>query len=90
MPYVTCGGDVYRIQAIGYFDDGGVSARIEAIIDASTQPATVLFWRDISHLGRGFTLEELGYVTAIVNRIQNHSDLEWIEILRSNDEITRY
>jgi type II secretory pathway component PulK len=59
-PYVTCGGDVYRIQAIGYFDDGGVAARIEAIVDASTQPATVLFWRDISHLGRGFTLEELG------------------------------
>jgi len=60
MPYVTCGGDVYRIQAVGYFEDGGVAARIEAIIDASTQPATVLFWRDISHLGRGFSLEELG------------------------------
>ena len=58
--YVTCGGDVYRVQAIGYFDDGGVAARIEVILDASTQPATVLFWRDISHLGRGFTLDELG------------------------------
>jgi type II secretory pathway component PulK len=58
--YITCGGDVYRVQAIGYFDDGGVAARIEVVLDASTQPATVLFWRDISHLGRGFTLEELG------------------------------
>jgi len=58
--YVTCGGDVYRVQAIGYFDDGGVAARIEVVLDASTQPATVLFWRDISHLGRGFTLDELG------------------------------
>jgi hypothetical protein len=63
-PYVTCGGDVYRIQAIGFFDDGGVAARIEVIVDASTQPATVLFWRDISHLGRGFTLEELGTASA--------------------------
>jgi type II secretory pathway component PulK len=61
--YITCGGDVYRIQAIGYFDDGGVSARIEVILDASTQPATVLFWRDMSHLGRGFTLQELGSQT---------------------------
>jgi DNA uptake protein ComE-like DNA-binding protein len=58
--YITCGGDVYRVQAIGFFDDGGVAARIEAILDASTQPPTVLFWRDMSHLGRGFTLEELG------------------------------
>ncbi len=63
-PYVTCGGDVYRVQAIGYFDDGGVAARIEAILDAGTQPPTVLFWRDMSHLGRGFTLDELGGSTS--------------------------
>jgi hypothetical protein len=58
--YVTCGGDVYRAQIIGYFDDGGVAARIEVILDVSAQPAKVLFWRDISNLGKGFTLEELG------------------------------
>jgi DNA uptake protein ComE-like DNA-binding protein len=60
LPYITCGGDVYRVQAIGYFDDGGPAARIEAIIDASNQPVRVLFWRDITHLGRGYALETLG------------------------------
>ena len=34
--------------------------RVEAVFDASQQPAQVLFWRDISHLGRGYPRESLG------------------------------
>ena len=60
MPFITCGGDVYRLQSIGYFEDGGVIARIEAIIDGSILPSRVLFWRDISNLGRGYDQETLG------------------------------
>ena len=60
MPYVTCGGNVFRGQVVGFFDGGGPAARIEVIIDATAQPPRVLFWREISHLGRGFSLDDLG------------------------------
>ncbi|MBN2024887.1 MAG: general secretion pathway protein GspK [Pirellulales bacterium] len=60
MPYVCAGGAVYRAQAIGYFDQSGPSCRIEVILDATQTPAKVLFWRDQSHLGRGYARETLG------------------------------
>ena len=58
-PYITCGGNIYRGQVVGYFDGGGPSARIEVFIDATVQPANVVSWREISHLGRGFSLSDL-------------------------------
>jgi hypothetical protein len=60
MPFVCAGGDVYRAQVIGYFQDGGAAARTEVIWDASSGTPRVLFWRDLSHLGRGYALETLG------------------------------
>jgi hypothetical protein len=60
MPFICGGGGVYRAQVVGYFDEGGPSARVEAIIDATNGPPRLLFWRNISHLGRGFPLETLG------------------------------
>lgn len=59
-PLLTCGGDVYRAQIIGYFESSGASARVEAIIDATTVNPKVVSWRDLSHLGRGFDLSVLG------------------------------
>ncbi len=62
MPYVTAGGSVYKAQIVGYFDGGGPAARSEAIIDASdttTGAARIVFWRDMTHLGRGFPLDTL-------------------------------
>jgi hypothetical protein len=60
MPFVCGGGDVYRTQVVGYFEDGRASARIEIVLDASQLPPRLLLWRDISHLGRGYPLEMLG------------------------------
>jgi len=60
MPLVTAGGSVYRAQVVGYFDEGGPSARIEVVLDATQSPARVVFWRDLSHLGRGYPPETLG------------------------------
>jgi len=60
MPYVCGGGSVFRAQVVGYFDRGGPAARIEAVIDASSQPGRIVFWRDMTHLGRGYPLETLG------------------------------
>jgi hypothetical protein len=60
MPFLTGGGSVFRAQAIGYFDQGGATARIEVVLDATERPARVIFWRDLSHLERGYPLEILG------------------------------
>jgi type II secretory pathway component PulK len=60
LPYVTTGGDVYRCQVVGYFDKDGPTVRIEAVLDATNSPAGVLFWNDLSRLGRGYSLDTLG------------------------------
>ncbi|HIE96269.1 MAG: hypothetical protein ABGZ23_27545 [Fuerstiella sp.] len=53
-PYITTGGDVYRFQAIGHFDAGGPSTRLEAMIDATEYPPRIMSVRDLTSLGRGY------------------------------------
>lgn len=60
MPFVNAGGDVYRGQVVGYFQGGQASSRAEAVFDATTAAPRLVFWRDISHLGRGYAVETLG------------------------------
>lgn len=60
FPYVCARGSVYRAQVIGYFDNGGPSARLEVVVDATNIPPRMVFWRDMTHLGRGYPLETLG------------------------------
>jgi hypothetical protein len=60
MPFCCGGGDVYRAQVVGYFQGGGASARSEIVWDNTGAVPRVLFWRDLSHLGRGYNLETLG------------------------------
>lgn len=60
FPYVCARGSVYRAQVVGYFDRGGPSARIEVVVDATNSPPRMVFWRDMTHLGRGYPLETLG------------------------------
>jgi hypothetical protein len=60
LPFVCAGGAVYRTQVVGFYDDGQASSRLEVLLDATELPPRILLWRDISHLGRGFTLETLG------------------------------
>ncbi len=60
MPFITAGGDVYRCQVVGYFQGGQAASRSEVIFDATYTLPRILFWRDISHLGRGYALETLG------------------------------
>lgn len=60
MPYVNAGGSVFRAQVIGYFDRDGPAARLETVIDATTDVPRIVFWRDISHLGPGYPTELLG------------------------------
>ena len=60
LPLITCGGDVYRAQIVGYFEKSGASHRAEVIVDATTVNPKIVLWRDLSHLGRGFDLSVLG------------------------------
>ena len=53
-PYITTGGDIFRLQAVGHFDAGGPTTRLEAMIDATESPPRVRFVRDLTLLGRGY------------------------------------
>lgn len=59
-PLLTCGGDVYRAQVVGYFEGSGAAARVEVIIDATTVNPKIISSRSLSHLGRGFDQSVLG------------------------------
>jgi type II secretory pathway component PulK len=60
MPYITSSGRVFRAQIAGFYDRPGPTCRIEAVVDATSQIPRLLFWRDLSHLGRGFGPSVLG------------------------------
>ncbi|MCR4412264.1 MAG: general secretion pathway protein GspK [Thermoguttaceae bacterium] len=64
MPFVCGSGSVYRAQVVGYFDREGPDARIEAILDATKSRCRIVFWRDMTHLGRGYSREMLGIEAA--------------------------
>jgi type II secretory pathway component PulK len=58
-PYITARTQVYRVQVLGYFDDGPPTfARVEAVIDTNGGRPRVLYQRDISELGKGFDLTQ--------------------------------
>lgn len=58
-PFITTGGHVYRMQAVGRFTGPGPTSRIEAIIDASEDLPKVTFRRDLGELGAGYRLDQL-------------------------------
>ncbi len=51
--YITGRSQMFRIQVIGYFEDGGPVARLEAVIDVSGSSPRIRMWRDLTPLGRG-------------------------------------
>ena len=59
LPYVSGSGSIFRAQIVGYSDEPGAYARAEVVIDASGDAPVVLSWRDLTHLGPGFSLETL-------------------------------
>lgn len=60
LPLVTCGGDVFKAQIIGYIEGGAAFSRIEAIISGAGDVPNILFFRRMDHLGRGFDIHTLG------------------------------
>jgi hypothetical protein len=55
--YVTTRAQVYRGQILATFDGGGPSARVEAVIDANGGRPRVVYYRDLTELGKGSGLE---------------------------------
>jgi type II secretory pathway component PulK len=60
MPFITGAGNVYRAQVVGYFQGGQAASRAEVVFDATSPLPRVVLWRDLTHLGRGYSLETLG------------------------------
>jgi DNA uptake protein ComE-like DNA-binding protein len=59
FPYLSGSGDVMRAQVVAHFDQPGLSARAEVIIDATGESAQVIAWRDLRFYGTGYPVEWL-------------------------------
>jgi hypothetical protein len=60
MPFINGGGNAYRCQVVGYFQGGQGSSRVEVVFDATSPLPRIVLWRDLTHLGRGYSVETLG------------------------------
>ncbi len=60
LPYLTCGGDVYRGQVVAFDRNSGLTARGEVVLDATVSPPQQVYWKNLGLLGRGFTASEIG------------------------------
>jgi type II secretory pathway component PulK len=58
--YITTRSQVYRVQSIGYSDGRGPSARVEAVIDTNAGRPRILYFRDLTELGKGAEAEMIG------------------------------
>jgi len=54
--YITTRSQVYAMQVLGYLEEGGPSARFEAVLDTNKGHPQVVYWRDLTELGKGFDL----------------------------------
>lgn len=54
--YVTGKSMTYRVQSVGYFGRGGAIARAEAVIDTNQGHPRIVYYRDLTDLGKGFDL----------------------------------
>ncbi len=52
--YVTGRTQTYRVHSMGYFARGGPVARVEAVIDINQGHPRIVYFRDVTDLGRGF------------------------------------
>ena len=58
--YITARTQVYRFQALGYFQGGGPTARFEAVVDGNNGRPRIVYLRDLAELGPGFNMNATG------------------------------
>jgi hypothetical protein len=56
--YFTARSQVFRFQVVGYFETNGPTTRLEAVVDVNGGRPRLLYWRDITSLGRGFDFSQ--------------------------------
>jgi len=62
-PYITTGGDVFRVHAIGFFEGSAPTAHVEAVVDAAQWPPQITSRRDLPPIGfRNMALLKKGSV----------------------------
>ena len=59
LPFVNVGGDVYKGELVGYFEDGVASSRAEVVIDR-TEAFHELCFGETKATCLGYQLETLG------------------------------
>jgi hypothetical protein len=52
--FITGTSQIYRVQSLGYFQNGGPTARVEAVFDTNLGKPRIVFFRDLTELGKGF------------------------------------
>jgi hypothetical protein len=57
--FIGGSGDVYRVQVLGYFGQGGPVTRLEALIDATQSPPKIVSVRDLTTLGWGYSASQI-------------------------------
>jgi hypothetical protein len=65
--YITARSQVYRVQSIGHFEGGGPTARIEAVIDVNAGRPRIVYWRDLTELGKVINLQNANAQTPTEN-----------------------
>jgi type II secretory pathway component PulK len=55
--FLTGSTQVYRFQVQGYFDAGGPTARVEAVVDTNNGRPRIVYLRDLTEMGKGFNLQ---------------------------------
>jgi hypothetical protein len=56
--YITTRSQSYRVQSLGYFDQGLPAMRVEAVIDTNAGRPRIVYRRDLTGLGKGFNVEK--------------------------------
>ena len=59
LPNISGSGDVARAQVVAHFDQPGLSARTEVVIDGTGDAAREVLWRDLRFYGGGYPTEWL-------------------------------
>ena len=52
--FITARSGIYRFQSIGYFEGGGPTTRLEAVIDTNYGRPRIVHLRDLSEMGKAY------------------------------------
>ena len=60
FPFVCAGGDVYKAEIVGFFDDGIGNSRAEFIVDTTVPVPRILSFKSKTHIPAAYSPDVLG------------------------------